>query len=294
MGVVFDIQRCSYHDGPGIRTSVFLKGCNLRCPWCHNPESIDPRPQIELLPALCTACGVCETVCPHGVHRLTGGTHRLLPASCVLCGACVDACPQRALQIAGREMSADEVLAVVLRDRAYYEPDGGVTFTGGEPTCQPGFLIELLEKCRQNGVRTAIETNGCIPEKTLSAILPLVDLWLLDLKADDAASLRAWTGGDFALWQQTLDAVEAHGGSVILRLPVIPTFNDTEAHFRFAADLRRRYRCVRSVEILPYHTIGNTKWTGIGRAAPLLSLPAATPEQTTLWNRLLKDAMQGD
>ncbi len=292
MGIVFDIQRCSYHDGPGIRTAVFLKGCNLHCPWCHNPESIAPRPQIELAPKLCVLCGACQNVCQKGVHRIENGMHLLSSSACVACGACLNVCPSHALKIAGKEMSSDEVLSIVLRDRAYYEASGGgVTFTGGEPTLQAAFLLELLEKCRGAGIHTAIETNGCITAETLLAILPATDLFLLDLKADDAQTLRLWTDGDFARWQNTLDTIERSGGKVWLRLPIIPTFNDTEAHIAFAAELARRYACIQNIELLPYHTIGNSKWTGIGSQTPLAALPAASPEQIDLWNGWLRDAL---
>ena len=295
MGVVFDIQRCSYHDGPGIRTAVFLKGCNLRCLWCHNPESFEREPQIELLPALCVGCGACEGVCPNGVHSLSEGVHRIAPSVCTRCGLCIDACPSHALRIAGREMTADDVIAIVIRDRAYYESSGGgVTFTGGEPLCQPAFLLELLTKCREAGISTAVETNGCVSKETLLSLLPFIDLVLLDLKADNDLEMRAWTGGDFMLWRQTLDLIEVSRGSVVLRLPIIPTFNDSQTHIRFAADLKRRYRCIRSIELLPYHTIGNTKWTGIGLDIPLKDLPPADADHAAIWNRWLEDALHTD
>ncbi|MBR3271333.1 MAG: glycyl-radical enzyme activating protein [Clostridia bacterium] len=293
MGIVFDISRCAYHDGPGIRTTVFLKGCSLRCIWCHNPESFSPRPEIELLPALCIGCRRCARLCPAGVHRFTDGTHTVLQNKCTLCGACVKVCPQNALKITGREMTADEVLAVVLRDRAYYaQSGGGVTFSGGEPTVQVAFLRECLEQCKAEGLHTALETNGCITPETLETLLPLVDLWLLDCKAPDAETLKAYTGGDFARWQTTLETLSAAQKPIWLRLPIIPGVNDTDAHFAFAGRVIAAHPNIERYEILPYHTIGVQKWAGVGRSYTLKELPAATKEQAQAWNARLAEAIR--
>ena len=293
MGIVFDISRCAYHDGPGIRTTVFLKGCNLRCIWCHNPESFSPHPEIELLPALCVGCRRCARVCPAGVHRFADGTHTVLQSKCTLCGACVKVCPQSALKVTGREMTAGEVLAVVLRDRAYYdESGGGVTFSGGEPTVQPSFLLECLQSCRIEGLHTALETNGCIASETLEKLLPLVDLWLLDCKAPDADTLKAYTGGDFVRWQATLERLCAAQRPIWLRLPIIPGVNDTDAHFAFAAKVIASHPQIERYEIMPYHTIGMQKWAGIGKTYTLGSLPAATKVQAQTWNDRLAEAIR--
>ncbi len=292
MGLVFDIQRCSYHDGPGIRTTVFLKGCQLRCAWCHNPESFRPEPQLQYIRHLCVGCGKCAQVCPNGVHAFSGGTRKVDFSRCVACGQCAGACPADALKILGRQMSARQVMDVVLRDRTFYETSGGgMTVSGGEPTFQADFLVELLTLARENRISTCVETNGYIPAGVLSRLLPLVDLFLLDYKVTGDSALHSYTHASGTLWQNTLQTLQSHKIPVILRLPIIPGINDNAVHFRDIARIRRTHDCIQKVEIMPYHAIGAAKWEQLGYDYTLKALPGATPEQKALWQKMLDDAI---
>ena len=266
---ISNLQRFSLDDGPGIRTTVFFKGCNLRCAWCHNPECISGGHTLQLLQDACTGCGGCVSACRQGVHRIDqNGRHHLDRSLCVGCGACAYQCTHGALTLIGTRYEPESLLRELLKDRRYYETSGGgVTFSGGEPLLHPDYLVRMLELCRGAGLHTAVDTAGCVPFPVLERVLPLADLFLYDIKLWTSERHQAATGVPNQLILENLRRLTDAGGAVYLRTPIIPGYNDDLEELgciaRFLADLPARGQ-VQKIQLLPYHNYGVGKYVSIG------------------------------
>ena len=266
-GRIFDIKRYSIHDGPGIRTTVFLKGCALRCSWCHNPESLDPGPELMHWPARCARCYACVAACPKGaIAKDAAGAVAVDRARCDLCGKCAEACLYDAMQIVGREMSVDEVLDEVEKDRIFYEQSGGgVTLSGGDPAVQPAFAEALLDGCRERGLRTAVDTAGSSQNGALERLASKTDLVLFDLKVMDDARHREWTGVSNAAILANLERLAAGRTEVWVRIPLVRGVNDDEDNIRRTTALLTSLGTIKRIGLLPYHSGGLEKARRIGK-----------------------------
>jgi pyruvate formate lyase activating enzyme len=277
-GVVFNIMRFSVHDGPGIRTAVFLKGCPLRCSWCHNPEGQSFLPSLMLFEERCRVCRECLPACPqHGIGDPAEGLR--VPAECVACSACVEVCVGGAREMAGRLMSAAEVLAEIEKDIVFFdESGGGVTLTGGEPASQPRFAEAILAGCRERGIRTALETCGFAPAEAFARVSGAADLVLYDLKLMDTQQHAKYTGAPNELILSNLEALAATGKPVVVRYPMVPGINDAPQELQSLARFLRRIGIVR-VDVLPYHRIGLDKYKRLGLECPMDGAEAPTAER---------------
>lgn len=266
MGVITNIQRFSVHDGPGIRTTVFFKGCNLRCAWCHNPETLEMRPQLQYFAHKCVLCGACGGACPHGLHRFEDGVHLFDRAECVSCGKCEAVCMYDAIKTAGREVSADDVVDIVKRDIAYYRNSGGgMTLSGGEPLLQPAFAAELLHKARALGIHTALDTAANVDFTVLEPMLSDISLVLLDLKCMDSDTHRRFTGVANDRILATARELLRSGVPVEVRIPVVSGVNDTIENAHAASVFLRSHGNVTRVKLLAYHAMGMDKAASLGQ-----------------------------
>jgi pyruvate formate lyase activating enzyme len=283
-GTIFDIKRCALHDGPGIRTTVFLKGCPLACLWCHNPESIGGGPEVKYVPARCRSCGACVDVCGAACHAMDQGCHTFSRAACGRCGRCAQACPAGAMQLVGTTVRADEVMAQVARDAHYYAASGGgLTLSGGEPLMQPHFAKALLELARRQNIHTCLDTSGHAPAGALLEVLDLVDLFLYDLKETDELLHRRFTGVDNRLVLENLRQISAGGGRAVLRCPIVPGLNDRPEHLRQVAALSRELPGIVEINVLPFHPLAREKSAHVGRAYELANVPEPDARTVQQW-----------
>lgn len=278
-GLIFNIQKFSLHDGPGIRSTVFLKGCPLCCAWCHNPESISPRREIIVVESRCLTCGECRKVCPFGEIIAGAGPLPARNDECTRCGACIEACPTGARQMIGRTMTVAEVVAEVAKDRVFYEESrGGVTISGGEPLLQAGFTTGLIEALHFAGLHTALDTTGFGCTEHLLAAAASADLVLYDLKAFDEARHRELTGVSNRSILANLRALDQVHRNIWIRLPIVPGFNDDLVELRRIAGFLRELRGVTLVNLLPFHRSGLHKYKRLGQQHDLDGVEAPSIE----------------
>jgi pyruvate formate lyase activating enzyme len=264
-GLVFNIQRFSVNDGPGIRTTVFLKGCPLHCKWCHNPESISPDEQLVLRADRCIRCGDCFALCKNQAVRRVDGGFSTVRDLCVECGECVEVCNAEAREIAGKEMTRAEVMNEVEKDVIFYEQsDGGASFSGGEPLLQHEFLHALLMACREKGIHTVVDTTGFTSPEILKRVSDFVDLFLFDLKTLDDQKHREYIGVSNSLILGNLKRLAEWKKEVIVRIPIIPGVNDDLSGIRDSGAFVASLGNVSEIHLLPYHTIGVEKYKRLG------------------------------
>lgn len=277
-GTIFDIDQTALHDGPGVRMTVFLKGCPLRCTWCHSPESQARAPEIVWFETRCTHCGACVAACPEGIRR-PGMIAPEDRARCTLCGACIEACPAGALEITGRDVTAGEIAEMALRLTPFFaRTGGGVTITGGEPTAQADFAYAIASLCRDAGIHVALETCGMAPWETLERLAEVVDLWLYDLKLAYSAAHEQYTGAGNERIIANLRSLVETGANVVVRVPLIPRVNDDDATVRAIAELARVLG-VAKIDLLPFNPATGGKYSWLGLPDPLPNAKRQSPEQ---------------
>lgn len=273
-GLLFDIKRYAVHDGPGIRIVIFLKGCNLNCAWCHNPEGISAGQERMYAPTRCIHCGTCVEACPNHALTLTSEGIVTDTALCQMCGNCAEVCPTKAIELSGTRLTVEEIMAEIEKERIYFDQSGGgVTFSGGEPMLHSELLIQLLDECGKRGIHRAVDTAGFVSSDVLLQVAEHTDLFLYDLKLMDSERHRQWTGIPNDRILENLKILADNGTEIIIRIPLVGGVNEDEGNIletaRFIAALPGK---IRTVNLLPYHKIAQNKYMKLGRDDEFLSL----------------------
>ena len=289
-GLIFDIKKFAVHDGPGIRTTVFFKGCPLSCWWCHNPEAMRPKAELVLFENKCIDCGQCFEVCQHGGHQKLPDAGRIYHRErCTLCGECVEACYAEALVMEGREVTVEEVMVELRKDIPFYRnSSGGITLSGGEPTLQHEFVLELLKRCKAEGLHTTIDTSGQTSWRIFERLLPFTDLVLYDVKHMDEGKHKTYTGVSNRAILANLKKIGEFGLPIEVRVPIIPGINDAEEDIVRSAQFLTGVKGITRVELLPFHKLGESKYARLGieyRLDGLESPPKERMDEIAGWLR---------
>lgn len=286
--IIFNIQKFCTDDGPGIRSTVFLKGCPLHCVWCHNPEGIDINPILDYNAALCINCQLCDTVCKMGCHSFDRATHKIDRKKCSACGNCVDVCPTNAINMCGKKMTVDEVVKIVLADKAFYKKSGGgATISGGEATMQIQFTKDLLAELKQNGIHTCVETSGFTTEQELQDIAPYTDLFLYDIKETNNDNHIKYTGVSNEIILKNIKMLDDRGYKVFIRCPIIPNINDRRDHFGELMRLKNSLNNCVGIQIVPYHRLGTGKLDRFGIDGENYLFEVPTPSDIAKWSQYI-------
>ena len=290
-GIVFDIDHYAVHDGPGIRTCIFLKGCFLSCLWCHSPESQSIKPQLLYSSSRCTHCGACTTVCPKDLHSMDADGHKFKREGCITCGRCARVCPTGALFICGTRMTLDEVVNEALEDMAFYKNSGGgVTLTGGEVLCQPAFTLRILQALKKEEVQvhTIVETSGFGNKRDLIDLVPYTDIFYFDYKLGKKELFKKYTGGDWDVVLENLKALREKTQSIVLRIPLIPGITDSVENINSAYEVANKLK-IGVVHLLPYNSSADAKYDWCGMNYSLGKLSARPGLYEELLNMAPKD-----